>query len=148
MAEAIATLGLAANILQMVEYGSKFVAAVWKIYDASQADHPLAEDLDQLRCHTQEVEKILGSLEQNDSIIPSTAALEDTDRDLRALAAESRKVTEEILDSLNEIGKLKKHKAIQAAFKSLWHERRVAELQTKLDRVRNHLTLHLVHSLR
>ncbi|KAK7707098.1 hypothetical protein SLS64_007307 [Diaporthe eres] len=93
MAEAIAALSLAANILQMVEYGN--------------TPNPLAKDLDQLQYLTQDVEKILGDLEQNDSlaIIPSTAALGDRDRDLLTLAAESRKITKEVLDSLNKIGK-------------------------------------------
>lgn len=147
MAEAVAALSLAANILQMVEYGSVFVATAWKIY-ASKADTHLAKDFDQLRYRTQEVEKILGSLEQNDSTIPSTAALKDRDRDLLTLATESRKVTKEILGSLNEIGNPAAWKAMQAAFKSLWHHDRIAGLQTELDRVRSQLTLQLVHSLR
>ncbi|KAI7782256.1 hypothetical protein LA080_013662 [Diaporthe eres] len=123
----------------MVECGSAFVATAWKIY-ASQADTPLAKDLDQVQYLTQDVEKILVDLEQNG--IPSTAALEDRDRDLLTLAAESRKITKEILDSLDKIGKpaawkFKKHKAIQAAFMAPWNHRRIAELQSKLDGVRN-----------
>lgn len=152
MAEAIAALSLAANILQMVEYGGFFVTTAWKIY-SSPADTHLAKDFDHLRYLTEDVDKILGSLEQNDLDTTSAAGLRDRDRDLLALIAESRKITEEILDSLNKIGnptawRSKKRKAIQAAFKSTWKSDRIADLQTKLDRIRSQLTLHLVHSLR
>lgn len=152
MAEAIAALSLAANILQMVEYGGFFVTTAWKIY-SSQADTRLAKDFDHLRHLTEDVEKILGSLEQNDLDTASAAGLRDKDRDLLALVAESRKITKEILDSLNKIGnpaawKARKHKAIKATFKLTWKSDQIAGLQTKLDRIRSQLTLHLVHSLR
>jgi hypothetical protein len=34
MAEAIATLSLASNILQVIDFGSKFASTAWKIYKA------------------------------------------------------------------------------------------------------------------
>lgn len=152
MAEAIAALSLAANILQMVEYGGFFVTTAWKIY-SSQADTRLANDFDHLRYLTEDVENILGPLEQNDLDTASAAGLRDRDRNLLALVAESRKITKEILDSLNKIGnpaawKARKRKAIKATFNLTWKSDHIADLQTKLDRIRSQLTLHLVHSLR
>lgn len=153
MAEAIAALSLAANILQMVEYGVVFVSTAWKICSSNPDTH-LANDFDQLRSSTEEVEKILVSLEQNESEVLSGACLQDRDRDLLALTAESRTVTEDILSSLNKIENpaawkdKKKYKAIKAAFKSLWHSHRLTELKTNLDRVRSQLTLQLLHSMR
>ncbi|KAJ0124736.1 hypothetical protein J7T55_006077 [Diaporthe amygdali] len=152
MAEAIAGLSFAANILQMVEYGGVFVTTAWKIY-SSQAESQLVKDFDQLQYLTEDFKNILDCLEHNDSVNSSTESLPDRNRDLLKLAAESRKISEEILNSLNKIGnptvwRVKKHKAIQAAFKLTWSQDHVAELQTKLDRVRSQLTLHLVHSLR
>lgn len=148
MAEAVAALSLAANILQMVEYAGVFVTTACKIY-SSRADTPLDEDSDRLRSHTREVKKILGSLEQNESDSSAVVGLRDRDRDLLNLAAESRKVIGEILDSLKETeNPTSWRKALQAALKSTWNNRRIARLQTKLDGVRSQLTLHLVHSMR
>ncbi|KAI3394581.1 hypothetical protein diail_2572, partial [Diaporthe ilicicola] len=152
MAEAIAGLSLAANILQIVEYGGVFVTTAWKIY-SSQADVQLVKDFDRLRYLTKDLKGVLGSLERNTSDFPKIAGSQERDRDLLSLAVESRKVTEEILGSLNKIGdparwRVTKHKAIQAAFKLIWNQSHITELQTNLDRVRSQLTLHLVHSLR
>lgn len=152
MAEAIAALGLAANILQTVEYGGVFVTTAWKIY-SSQADANLVKDFDQLRYLTQDLRGILDSLKQSSSGFPSTAGLRSRDHDLLRLVAESQRITEEILCSLDKIGdlnkwKFKKHKAILAAFKLTWNQGHIKKLQTKLDHVRSQLTLHLVHSLR
>ncbi|KAL1883971.1 hypothetical protein Daus18300_000079 [Diaporthe australafricana] len=152
MAEAIAALGLAANILQTVEYGGAFVTTAWRIY-SSQADANLVKDFDQLRYLTQDFRGILGSLEQSASGVSSTTGLRDRDRDLLRLVANSQRVTEEILDSLDKIGdstrwKLKKHKAILAAFKLTWNQGHIMKLQSNLEHVRSQLTLHLAHSLR
>lgn len=152
MAEAIAGLSLAANILQMVEYGGVFVTTAWKIW-SSQTDSQLVKDFDQLQYLTQDFNNILGSLEQDDPANSSTEAWPDRNRDLLKLGAESRKICEEILGSLNKIGnstetRAKKRKAIQTAFKLTWNKAYIAELQTKLDHVRSQLTLQLVHSLR
>lgn len=152
MAEAVAALSLAANILQMVEHAGVFFQTAWKIY-SSQADTHLAKDFDQLRYLTREVEKILCSLEQNDPDSSSALGLRDRDRDLLTLATESRKVTAEILHSLKKTGnstsqRISKYKALQTALKSTWNPGRITKLQTKLDGVKSQLTLHMVHSMR
>lgn len=76
MAGAVAALSLTAKISRMVAYGGAVVATASRLY-ASQAGTNFAKDVDQLRCLTQEVETMLGSLEQNAPCIPSTAAPED-----------------------------------------------------------------------
>jgi hypothetical protein len=44
MAEAIAAFGLASNILQVTDFGSKFVSIAWRIYRSSNAALDSAQD--------------------------------------------------------------------------------------------------------
>lgn len=146
MAEAIAALSLAANVLQMVEYGGTFVTTAWKMY-LSQSESHLVDDFDQLRHLTQEVEQLLGSIEHNDPAASAITGLQDRDPDLLKLAAESHIVIKQILAFLNKIENPTLSR-VKKAFKLTWNHSRLPELQAKLDRFRSQLTLHLVHSLR
>jgi hypothetical protein len=153
MAEAVAGLSLAANILQMVEYGGVFVTTAWKIYSA-RTDTDIVKDFKQLQYLAKDVDKVLVSLEQDIPAVSSTCEGSDSgDPELARLAEECRKVTVEILEFVSKTGdqkswKTRMHRAVKEAFQLTWGQDKLNKLETKLDRMRNQLTLRLVHSLR
>ena len=153
MAEAVAGLSLAANILQMVEYGGVFVTTAWKIYSA-HADTDVVKEFENLQYLARDVNKMLESLEEDSSAFPSRSTFpQEGEAELVRLAKECRKVTKEILDF---VGKTANHKswatrmqkAVKEAFQLTWGQDKLMKLQARLDSMRNQLILRLVHSLR
>lgn len=153
MAEAVASLSLAANILQMVEYGGVFVTTAWKIY-SENADTDIVKDFKQLQYLAKDVDKVLGSLEQDLPAFSSTSmSSENGDPEMARLAEECRKVTMEILEFVGKTGdqkswKTRMHKVVREAFRLTWGQGKLVKLQTKLDSMRSQLILRLVYSLR
>lgn len=149
MAEAVAGLSLAANILQMVEYGTIFVTTAWRIH-SEQADTDVVQDFEQLQYLAKDVERVLESLDQDITVVSSKS---DGDPELARLAEECRKVTVEIVEFLGRTGAQRSwmtrmHKAVKEAFQLTWGQVKLTKLQTRLDSMRSQLTLRLVHSLR
>lgn len=153
MAEAVAGLSLAANILQMVEYGGVFVTTAWKIYSA-HADTDVVKNFKQLQYLAKDVEKVLVSLETGiPAVSPTSASSDNGDTDLIRLAEECRKVIVEILALVGKIGDQKSrknrfNKAVKEAFRLTCGQGKLESLQTRLDDMRSQLILRLVHSLR
>ena len=128
MAEAVAGLSLAANILQMVEYGGVFVTTAWKIY-SDNTDTDILKDFKQLQYLAKDVDKVLGSLEQDLPEFSSTSmGSGDGDPELARLAEECQKVTVEILEFVGKTGdqqswKTRMHKVVRDSFRLTWGDR-------------------------
>src|SRR6187551_3165305 len=90
MAEAVATLSLVANILQMLDYGRKFVGAAWGIWRGSADDKHSGSFID--------MERLCADLKS------SLDGLNDQppgcDEEIVRLANECTKISDTILDSL------------------------------------------------
>lgn len=153
MAEAVAGLSLAANILQMVEYGGVFVTTAWKIY-SENTDTDILKDFKQLQYLAKDVDEVLGSLERDLPAFSATCmGSGDLHPELVRLAEECQKVTVEILDFVGKTGeqkswKTRMHKVVRESFRLTWGQGKLVKLQTKLDGMRSQLILRLVHSLR
>lgn len=149
MAEAVVGLSLAANILQMVEYGATFVKTAFKIYSSKEGVYSI-NDFQRLSCLSQD----LDSLETRSLRLSAYHSEVQDDSGLIALVIECRKVVQKILPCLQAIGRsgegkiFTKNKAIKAAFKLAWNIKEIKELHVTLEGMRGQLTLHLVTSMR
>ncbi|KAH8756007.1 hypothetical protein F5883DRAFT_620446 [Diaporthe sp. PMI_573] len=138
MTEAVAGLSLAANILQMVEYGGVFVTTAWKIY-AANTDTDIVKDFKHLQYFAKDVDKVLASLEQDIPAVSSSSMDSDNGGpELVRLAKKCRKVTVEILEFVGTTGdqkswKTRIHKAVKDAFQLTWGQDKLVNLPTKLD---------------
>jgi NACHT domain len=151
MAEAIAAFGLAANIVQFVDFGSRVTTKFWKFYKS--ASDSLSDKLD-LRTMNSDLQQILADLQE------SLALCNDVDTSLIQLARECSKVAVELHNVLKCLHSLHESfakeemrfrnviKTLKAAFKDVWRENEIESLQCRLDRFRSQLTLHLLSSLR
>lgn len=145
MAESIAIFGLAANIVQFLDIGSKFVSSVWKIYSSGRNGMGKIPDLVKV---TGDLKIILKGLQTSDENKKETI---EGEHDLRQLAGECQTVAMELLDSLDRINPpdpIRKRDALSVTFKMMWKEEEIRGLQARLDGFRHQLTLHLLALLR
>jgi hypothetical protein len=151
MAETVAAFGLAANILQVVDYGTKFIGAAWKIWRSGKEG---VEGLTSLQLISQDLKAVLQRL---CTAIPSSPhQLEDESNiSIFGLAEECGKITQQMLDSIERLGipdksrlKRKKRDALIAAFKLAWKNDEITALQARLGEFRSQITLNLAVSFR
>jgi len=146
MAEAVAALGLAANILQVTDYGIQFVSIAWKVW---RSGHEGVDAIATLHTLSQDLKNVTVQL-QADSTSSQTDRLAASDRGIFEAAVECGKAAQEILDSLDRIlpPSSRKRDAAKNAFRLVWKEGDIKALQARLEGVRNQLTLNLAASLR
>jgi hypothetical protein len=145
MAEAVAAFSLAANIVQFIDFGSRFTRNVWKIYKSSRDVSDEILDHCKITSDLQEVLKNLQQPEGVDQQIPTT------ERGLRELAEQCAAVAVELQSFLKRFSvpeNVSKRDALKVAFKRLWKEEEIKSLEGRLDAFRNQLTFHLLTSLR
>lgn len=151
MAE-IASLSLAANIFQFVEYGVKFVDTAWKIYGSGTNALDAFRDLQQL---SRDLESVTQQLENEN---PCHSGRLSGDRvasgqTLKDITEECRATSQEMLASLTGIGlfphrKPRKREALRTAFKLRWNDDSIRALAKRLEGCRSQLILAIVAALR
>jgi hypothetical protein len=139
MAEAVAALGLAANILQMLDYGRKVLSTAWGIYDGT--DQTGFTSLQTL------CEDLKGSVETLQR--PQS----EPDEAIAHLAKECSVVANALLQKLQALGLsgkrgIGKREALQAAFQRVWRRNEIQELEDRLNELKSQLVLRLVVSIR
>lgn len=145
MAEALIAVGLAANVFQFIDIGSKFVSTVWNIY--MSGGQGLA-DLLNIEKTTEDLENLLRGF-----CIPeeTSASLDNNESGLQQLVRNCERLAHELLDSLRKMQlpqNSRKRDALRAAFKIVWKEEELKSLQLRLDRFRQELVLHLLVLIR
>ncbi|KAI0809323.1 hypothetical protein GGR55DRAFT_689505 [Xylaria sp. FL0064] len=148
MAEAVATLAFAANILQFLEAGRKFSTRAYAI--ATAGSHSLA-DLKELRHITECLHPLLEQLNQGTGRQTAVAAT-GTQTRLATLSEEcSQVVLRELLQTLDDAGvssSRRRKDAIMAAFKLTWHQSTVQKLEHRIGKLRHQLAIDLLISIR
>ena len=144
MAEAIASLGLAANIIQFVDFATRVTD---KFYDFYQSGSGAAENGPDLETINSDLLVVLEELRK------TTSTTKISPQGLAKLAQECQKTASQlnklILPLLTaRFQNLGKRAALKAAFKAIWRENEIESLQEKLNSFRSQLTLHLLVSLR
>ena len=144
MADVVAAFGIAANVIQFLDFGSRLTAAFWSFYKASRAGKEIIPDLNNITKDLQTISSSLASSPNNGS---------ETDKSLNRLATECHGVAKELLALLATLGRTEisnrgRLDAIKTAFKHIWKEDEVVELRTRLEGFRSELSLHLLASLR
>jgi hypothetical protein len=139
MAEAIAALALAGNVLQFIDFGSRFISHAWKVYKTGVDG---ADAVPNLQLLTTDLQNVLTSLQRRQ---------EGDSPGMGRLCEECSRVARRLLESLNLLNlpdKMRKRDAVKAAFKATWNRDEIKAFQQELDGFRQQLTLHLLLSLR
>ncbi|KAM7216575.1 hypothetical protein V8F06_007986 [Rhypophila decipiens] len=152
MAEAVAALGLAANIFQFLEYGSKFVGVAWKIYKSGPGSVEAFATLQSLSRNIQ------GVIDQFQPIDPRSGHPSPSEQAIFDAATDCLQEARRILASIDSLGfgdgstrafgaKRRRDKA-KTAFKLIWNDSDIKALEAKFESLKTQLMLNLAASLR
>ncbi|KIW32474.1 uncharacterized protein PV07_04019 [Cladophialophora immunda] len=148
MAEAIAALSLASNILQVIDFGSKFVSTAWKIYNATHRNLESLDEIASLNLLNHSLSAVLQDIRTQSC---GTDLAGESNRGILNLSKECATLVENLVTSLNEIARGDPHRkraAVVAAFKLMWKREEMNVLQARLNDFRSQLTLSLLVSMR
>jgi hypothetical protein len=145
MAEALAAIALAGNVLQFLETGGKFAFRAFEIlrYGSRGGGRSDLKDLRKISHDFLDLLKRLGAAtDPNES--PALAPLE-------ALSMSCSDAVRELLEKLERIGVNSSHRRVGelvAEFKSTWHKGDIEGLEKRMKSFREELAIHLVVILR
>lgn len=138
MAEALAWIGLASNVLDFLEVGAKFVSKAWNLYhDGEDA----ADNVPDLKAITSDLERVSKGLQASD-------APKD---ELAQISRQCSEVAAQLLASLRKLGTPQKgsaKSALKTAFKLMWKSDEIEALKARLDGFRQQLMVQLLLSVR
>ena len=141
--ESLAALGLAANIVQFVEFGSKLFSESRALYKAS--DKPVEESVE-----LEIISKALKSLSDDLGAIPSSTTPQPQ-AELLPLAKRCQTIADELLVALNELhvkGANGKWRCFRSSLKRIWKSREIENMARRLDSICGHLTNCLINVLK
>lgn len=135
MADPFAALGLAGNIITLIDFTWKLVAGAHTIYRS----HSGTSDENAV------LEVIVHDISSlSDAVVVDQARSEK----LRLLAAESKRVAEELLRALDKL-KAKDHNSrwasLKAALKEVWSRGEIENLEKSLSKLQAQVTAHIQH---
>ncbi|KAH7240861.1 uncharacterized protein BKA55DRAFT_542169 [Fusarium redolens] len=141
MAE-LAALGVAASVLQVVDYGTRFLTTLWQV---RQSKHDFLNNLQNLHSSSNNLRDAQYELQ--------TISLSGTSTDaaISSLAKKSEAIAKEMLDSLKRIEENdhgRKRDAVRKAWLILWKEEKLKSLESRLTEVKTDLTFYLSVNLR
>ncbi|OAP62733.1 hypothetical protein AYL99_01960 [Fonsecaea erecta] len=148
MAEAIAALSLASTILQVIDFGSKFVSTAWKIYDVGHRHLKGPDEVASLDVLSNNLSDVLRDILTQSR---ATGLANDGNRGIHTLSKECAILIEKLARSLDTLGlkdASRKRAAVVAAFKLAWKREEINALQARLNDFRSQLTLSLLVSVR
>lgn len=145
MAEALVAVGLAANIFQFIDVGSRYVSTLWKIYVSARQGPTELLDVQTI---TRDLKNVLRDLRTSDE---SSVSLDSNESGLQRLVQSCEALAGELLDSLRKVQvpeKSRKRDAVTVTFRVMRQEEDLKSMQVRMDRFRQELVLHLLNLIR
>jgi hypothetical protein len=141
--DAFNTIGLVANIVQLVDFSRKIFSKSRQIYSSSARALPTNADIATV---TQDLNALTSKLRSSTAII----TLPQNDP-LEALCTRCENVGEELLAILEKLkiqGKTSRWKSVRKALKSVLSKEEIDEFKARLDDLRSEISLHVTINLR
>ncbi|KAK0513341.1 hypothetical protein JMJ35_004327 [Cladonia borealis] len=142
--ESLAALGLAANIIQFVEFGCKLFSESRELYKASDR---LVEESVELEI----ISKALKRLSDDLIAIPSsTMPQSQAEANLLPLAKRCQAIADELLVAVNKLqanGGKGKWQCFRSALRRIWRSHKIDDMARKLDSICGHLNTCLINVL-
>jgi hypothetical protein len=144
----LTALGLASNIIQLITFASDLVSKGCEIYKSSEG--VLVENLE-LETITTTLQELSKSVQRPDRSSPRSQRLTKTERKLHELCHDCSGVSEQLLSVIRKLkaeGPVLRWDSFRQALNSVWKEKEIAALETRLERYRRQLDTTLLISLR
>ena len=143
--ESLAALGIAANIIQFVEFGCKLFSECRALYKTS--DKRLEESVE-LGVISKALKRLSTDLV---TVPPSTIPQSQSEAELLPLAERCQEIADELLMALDELqvkGVKGKWQCFRSALKRIWKSQEIEDMARRLDSVCGHLTICLINVLK
>ena len=146
--EPLTALGLASNVIQLIDFGARIVSKSSELYKSSNGR--LIQHTD-IATTCSDLERLTSKL--SESILPhsvTTVLLED-ELALYNLSHGCVDVSQQLQDGLNKLqidGAPSRWKSLRKALKSIWKKERLAELQNRLVEYRDQLDSRILVGLK
>ncbi|OTA25099.1 hypothetical protein BTJ68_13670 [Hortaea werneckii EXF-2000] len=146
MIDALGSLGLAANILQLLEYGGKLAIAIHEVYDSPRGATVKNLETEKIQLDLQDITRDLFSPQTSKGATEDDLALCDLGRECHSLALELL----DVLDSLKVPGGavLRPWVALQKTVRSAVKARRIESLEERLQKLKSQLAVRMLGALR
>ena len=143
MAEALAAVALAGNVLQFFEATTSFIVNASRIC-RSQLAGEASSNLDDLRGIATGLQSLLVKLQ------PQGTLNQEHPTDLTSLSRNCADTVQELLTKLDKIGLGGQGRVdlLLTEFRAMWNSQAIQELETRIMRFRDQLAFHLVVTVR
>lgn len=138
MADPLTSLGLASRLIQFVDFSCKLFQGTRSIYKSATGS---SEENSSLHFIVADVQRLSQGIE----------ASESHPEDLRRLAIEIKRLSEELLGALEELRlkeKKTKWKSFQLAMREVWNKQKLTGMSDRLSRLQAQLNAHIQLQLR
>lgn len=143
MAEALAIVGLAGNIIQFIDFGIKLVSKSVELYHA--ADGTLKENVS-LEAVAIDIKLLIERLSGGSTVGANAATLR-----LMELAKIAQNIADELVANLKALqlpaSTSKRWRSFQTSLYSIWKGRNIREIEDRLWKIRNQISFHLLVTL-
>ncbi|KAJ4007312.1 hypothetical protein NW752_007708 [Fusarium irregulare] len=130
----LAAVGVAASVLQIIDFGTRFVATAWQF---SQSEHAFLTSLEELQDSSERFQHAQNTL-QSTSPGSNTA--------INSLVQKSLTISKEMTDTLNKIRQ--QPNSLRKAWSAIWKEDKLKVLEERLRQVQHDLAFYLIIELR
>lgn len=151
MAEAIAALSLAANVVQFIDFGSKVLATTYRLRRCNMSDGSGSGQLQDLKIITNSLRHLINGFTTSLKLERLTEELSQTEQNLLTLTKHCCDISEELLQAVTKLegsSKLGTWNSFCLALKSVWAEEKIEVMRQRLDRFRQEIVLHVLACFR
>ncbi len=146
MAEAVAALGVAANVVQFIDFSGRILSEGYRLHKSQRVSPSKNEELESIALDLQKLHDEL-QCPENDTYQAPTP----NDIQLQRLAEQCRGVCLELLAALEKMKVVDppgKWRSFRVALKTVWGENKIKNLQVRLDEARQELIVRILMSFR
>lgn len=146
----LTALGVAGNVIQFLDFGSKLVSKTVEIYKSPQGSSVEYKDLAAV---SEDLEGLCTKLKPPEPLGSTTFAPSRAEAALKDICERCTRVAEELIATLNQL-KVKateRHrtwKSLRSAFKSVWNKDDIETLEKRLSGLREELNLRVLDGVR
>ena len=137
MADPFSALGLAGNIITFVDFTWKLFSGAYTIYRSESG--------------TSDKNAVLQVIAGNVRSLSGAVMVEHAhSQDLQSLAAETKRVAEQILNALENLkvnGSKSRWASLKVALKEVWSQSKINNLETTLSKLQAQVTAHVQHMM-
>jgi hypothetical protein len=139
--EAIAAVSFAANVLQFIEYSHGLISEASEAYQSLSGTS--AENVE-LELVTRSLRDLSSKISNQDGLVQ--------DNGIKQIAESTRVVSTELLSTLDKLrirdGPHRKWRTLRHAIESVWKRQKIVQMQTRLENLRNQLSIQIILQVR